>query len=121
MIPSRSSFLPQFSFRLLICVLLTLSALTAAAQSGRRSGTGSPRVAPPEVKQPEKKPDPVDQKRQDIILTSNRADAFAGIPLYFYDTVLKSCAGRLDDAQGVRVEVASKHTSRSEAIHTARA
>ena len=121
MIPSRFSFLPQFAFRLSICLLLTLFALTAVAQSGRRSGTGSPSVPPPEVKQPEKKPDPADQKRQEIILTANRGDVFAGIPLYLYDTVLKSCAGRLDDAHSVHVDVVSKHTSRSEAINTARA
>src|SRR6202171_3227017 len=124
MIPSRSSFLLQFSFRLSVCALLTLSALTAAAQSGRRSVKGSPSVATPEAKQPEKKPepsDPKDQKRQNLILTSNRGDVFAGIPLYFYDTVLKSCAGRLDDAHGGKLDVVSTHTSRSEAINTAKA
>src|SRR5712664_3470048 len=98
MIPSRSSFLLQFTFRLSVGALLMLFALSAAAQSGRRSVTGSPSVAPPEVKQPEKKPEPRDDKRQEIILTTDRGDVFAGIPLYFYDTVLKSCAGRLDEA-----------------------
>ena len=120
MIPSRSYFLAQLSFRLSVCLLLTLFALTAAGQSGRRSVKGSPSVAPPEVKQPEKKPEPKDEKRQGIIVTSNRGDSFAGIPLYFYDTVLKSCAGRLDDAHGVKVDVVSRHTSRSDAINNAK-
>ena len=121
MIPSRSSFLLQFSFRLSVSVLLTLFALSAAAQSGRRSVTGSPSVAPPEVKQPEKKPEPKDDQQQGIILTTNRGDAFAGIPLYFYDTVLKSCAGRLNDARGVRVDVVAQHTNRGDAIKSAKA
>jgi hypothetical protein len=121
MIPSNTSFLPQFSFRLSVCLLLLLTALTGAAQSGRRSTTGSPSIAPPEVKQPEKKPEPKDEKRQEIIVTSNRGDAFTGVPLYYYDTVLRACAGRLDDARAVKVEVVSKHTNRGEAINTAKA
>src|SRR5258706_372747 len=121
MIPSRSSCLLEFSFRLSVSALLTLFALTAAAQSGRRSVTGSPKVAPPEVKQPERKPEPKDDQRQGIILSTNRGDVFAGIPLYFYDTVLKSCAGRLNDARGVRVDVVSQHTNRGDAIKSAKA
>lgn len=122
MIPSRSSFLMRISFRLAVCLLSTLFALTAVAQSGRRSATGSPSVVPPEAKQAEKKPEgpKKDEKRQDIIVTSNRGDSFAGIPLYFYDTVVKSCAGRLDDARAARVEVVSRQTNRSEAINNAK-
>jgi len=121
-ISSQSGFLFQTYFRLGICALLMLFALTASAQSGRRAVTGSPSVpapTPAAAAKPEKKPE--DDKRQGIIVTSNRADAFAGVPLYLYDTVLRSCAGRLDDAHGVKVDVVTKYTSRSDAINTAKA
>lgn len=123
MIPIRTYFLRQFPLRLSVCVLLLLFALTAAAQSGRRSGTGSPSVPVPTPSpdaSTDNKSDPnKKEQRQDIILTSDRGDAFAGVPLYFYDLVLKSCAGRLDDAREVKVEVVQKHTGRSEAINNA--
>lgn len=125
MVTSHSRFLPRTSFRLSLCLLLVLSALTVAAQSGRRSVPGSPSVPAPtppaEAKQPDKTSETKDIKRQEIIVTANRADAFAGIPLYFYDTVLKSCAGRLDDSRSVRVEVVTKYTSRSDAVNAAKA
>lgn len=123
MIPSRFNFLPQFSFRLSVCSLLMLFAFVAAAQSGRRTVT--PKVAPaagatPAEKKPEAAEPAKDDKRQEIIVTSNRGDVFAGIPLYFYDSVVNSCAGRLDDAHGVKVDVVSKHTNRSDAINNAK-
>jgi hypothetical protein len=123
MIPSRKNFLPQFSFRFSVCVLVLLFALPAAAQSGRRSTTGSPSVAvptpTPDLKAEDKAADKKEQ-RQDIILSSNRGDAFSGVPLYFYDVVLQGCAGRLDDAREVKVEVVQKHTGRAEAINNAK-
>ena len=125
MIPSRVRLLPQIAFCLSLFALLLLFALTVAAQSGRRSTTGSPSVAAPtpspDAKSESTTADPnKKEQRQDIILTSNRGDSFAGIPLYFYDIVLKSCASRLDDAREVKVEVVQKHTSRSAAINSAR-
>ena len=126
MLPSRFSFLPRTSFRLSVCLLLMLAALTVAAQSGRRSVTPSPSVPAPtplaDVKQPETTAGPKkDEKRQAIIVSTNRGDVFEGVPLYFYDTVLKSCADRLDDSSNLRVDVVSKHTSRGDAINAAKA
>src|SRR5436190_9860545 len=110
MIPSRSRILLRISFRLMVCALVTLGAWTAMAQSGRRSVTGSPSVKPPEPppdpKLSEKKPVP--KERLDMIVGTNRGDAFAGIPLYFYDSVLSSCARRLDDASSLKVDVVAK-------------
>jgi hypothetical protein len=126
MIPPRSRFRLQIPFWLSVCLLLTLAALSTAAQSGRRSVTpASPSVPAPtptaDVKQPDKTAESNDIKRQVIILTTNRGDVFEGAPPYFYDTVLKSCADRLEDAGGLRVDVVSKHTSRGDAINAAKA
>src|SRR5882672_5298540 len=127
MIPSRLRFLPQLSFRLALCAALLLFALVAAAQSGRRTATGSPSVTPPAPaadakaeKKPEATESKKDDKRQDIILATDRGDSFVGFPLYFYDSVMSSCAGRLDDAHGVKVEVVSKQTNRVDAINNAK-
>ena len=122
MIPSRSRFLLRISFRFLVCALVTLGAWTAMAQSGRRSVKGSPSVKPPEPpeepKQAEKKPAPKDQL--DLIVGTNRGDVFAGIPNYFYDTVLASCARRLDDSRSVKVNVAGRSMERVYAINSAK-
>jgi hypothetical protein len=59
-------------------------------------------------------------RRQDIIVSADSGNVFGDIPPYFYDTVLMSCAGRLDDARGVRVDVVSKRTNRSDAINNAK-
>jgi len=121
---ARFKFLTRSSFRLLICIALACCALNAEAQSGRRNPTGSPSVpAPTPTPEAKEKTSEAakDVKRQEIILTTNRGDAFAGIPLYYYDTVLRSCAGRLDDSRGVKVTPVSKHTARAEAINTAKA
>lgn len=122
MIPSRSRFLLRTSFRLAVCALVTLGAWTAMAQSGRRSVTGSPSVKPPappeEPKQAEKKP-ATDQL--DLIVGTNRGDVFAGIPLYFYDSVLTSCSRRLNDSRSVKVDVVSKSMERVDAVNSAKA
>lgn len=123
MIPSKSQFLQRISFRILICALVTLVGLTAMAQSGRRSVTGSPSVKPPappeEPKQSEKKPANKDQL--DLIVGTNRGDVFAGIPNYFYDSVLTSCSRRLNDARSLKVNVVSKSMERVDAINSAKA
>ena len=122
MIPSRFGFPLRITFRLLAAALVTLFALTTMAQSGRRSVTGSPSVKPPappeEPKQSEKKAAPQDQL--DLVVGTNRGDVFSGIPLYFYDTVLNSCARRLDDARSVKVNVTSKSMERVDAINSAK-
>jgi hypothetical protein len=124
MIPSCTRSWPRVSFRLALYFLLALFALTAAAQSGRRSVSGSPSVTPPKPEADTapgvKKPEPKDAKRQDIIVSADSGNVFGDIPPYFYDTVLMSCAGRLDDARGVRVDVVSKRTNRSDAINNAK-
>jgi hypothetical protein len=51
----------------------------------------------------------------------DRAGNFASIPMYFYDTALRACAERLDDAPSVNVEVARRDMNRGEAIKRAKA
>ena len=123
MIPSRSRLLLRMSFRLSICGLVVLGALTAVAQSGRRSVKGSPSIAPPtETKEPEKKPAAADEKqRLDLIIGASRGDVFSGIPPYFSDSVLLSCSRRFSESRTVRVDVVSKALERPDAINSAKA
>jgi hypothetical protein len=124
MIPSRSRFIFQICFQLTVGVLLTLCAVAAQAQSGRRSTKppatpGVPLVV--EAKPPEKKPATSDLPKIKLIVGTSRNDVFAGVPLYIYDSVLKSCTGRLDDSHGVSVQAEMKGMARGEAVTRAKA
>ncbi len=124
MIPSRSRFSFQICFQLAFGALLTLCAVAAQAQSGRRSTKppATPGVQPAaEAKQPEKKSATSDLPKAKLIVGTSRNDVFAGVPLYFYDSVLKSCAGRLDDSSGVSVETETKGMTRGDALSRAKA
>src|SRR5467141_2604283 len=112
----------NLAIRSAVCVLFALCALTALGQSGRRlSKSPAVSVPTPEAKQPEKKPVANDQPRLNLIVGADRGDAFAGIPTYYYDSVLQSCGGRLDDSRGVRVEVTGKDMTRGDALKRAKA
>jgi len=112
----------NLAIRSAVCVLFVVSALTALGQSGRRlSKSPAVSVPTPEAKQPEKKPVANDKPRLSLIVGADRGDAFGGIPTYYYDSVLQSCAGRLDDSRGVRVEVTGKDMTRGDALKRAKA
>ena len=101
------------------CVLL-LVGVVAFAQSGRR-GSKSPSVptATPEPSPTEKKP-VTDVARIPLILGASRDDVFMGIPVNIYDSVVDSCAIRLQDASVARVQTVGNGFSRSEAIQRAK-
>ena len=51
----------------------------------------------------------------------DRYGDFSRIPLYVSSGVLRTCAGRLDDPESVRVETATRDISRADAILRAKA
>ena len=86
--------------------LLVICAITVVAQSGRRArkpstvpaSTPEASPSPTREKSPEKPPLPV-------FIGIEGRNSFTNTPLYFYDSVLKSCAERLDDRSSIKVEV----------------
>jgi hypothetical protein len=96
----------------------------AVAQSGRHVpkstpapvSTPAPAPAPTPSKAPEK-----EKARFTFVVGIDRYNGFSNIPLYYYDSVLRGCAERLDDATGVKADVARGEMSRSEAVSRARA
>lgn len=113
-----------FAFCLGVIVVIALIALSAgpvAAQSGRRA----PRSPPPAPKaQPtpeEKKPEAEPQDANTLIVGMDRSGTFSIIPMYLYDSVLRSCADRLDDSPSVKVDLTSRDMHRGDAIKRAKA
>ena len=105
-------------------VLIAFSAGTVAAQSGRRARSSSPAPAPtptPKAAPVEKKPEVETKADLSFIVGIDRAAGFTNIPSYFYDTVLRVCAERLDDSPSVDVSVANREMSRGEAVKRAKA
>jgi hypothetical protein len=103
-----------------VCLLLMLSALTVLGQSGRRGSKSPPVAVPtPEAPAPEKKPVARDQPRLNLTLGTDRVNSFSGIPTYYYDSVLESCAKRLGDSSAVRLEVVPE-MMRTDAIKRAK-
>ncbi len=101
--------------------LIVLFSLTAFSfgQSGRR-GSRSPAVSVPTPEpSPEERRPQKDERRIHLLVSANRGDVFAGIPLYLYDDVLQSCSRRLQESSAVTVELANKEMSRSDAIQQA--
>ena len=94
---------------------------SAMGQSGRRLAK-SPAVSvpTPEPKPPEKKPVANDQPQLTLVVGTDRGDVFAGVPSYYYDSVLQSCARRLNEAH-VKLEVANNEMTRGDAVKRARA
>src|SRR6266550_901565 len=121
MCPRRVQLCDHLVIGSLVGFLLVLFAVTAPGQSGRR-GSKSPAVSvpAPEVKQAEKKP-AGDELKVNLTVGTNRGDVFAGIPFSVYDAVLDGCAGRLRESSGARVDVVTKHMSRSDAGNRAKA
>lgn len=122
MFPAPAKSFDHLAVRSTVCFFFVLFALTALGQSGRRlSKSPAISVPTPEVKQPEKKPAANEHPKLNLIVGMHSGDVFSGIPLSFYDSVLESCAGRLDDSGGVHVEVVTRQMTRSDAVNRARA
>jgi hypothetical protein len=94
-----------------------------AAQSGRRAPrSSSPHPTPtPEATPEQKKPVAETKAAVSLIVGMDRGGDFASVPMYFYDTVLRACAERLDASPSVDVDVASRDLNRGEAIKRAKA
>ncbi|MDQ2937753.1 MAG: hypothetical protein M3R67_09610 [Acidobacteriota bacterium] len=95
---------------------------TISAQSGRqvRKSTPAPVATPtpeptPVAKAPEK-----EKAAITFIVGIYRYNTFSNIPFYYYDSVSRSCAERLNDASGVKADVAHGEMSRGEAINRAK-
>jgi hypothetical protein len=107
---------------IILILLFAICSITALAQSGRRAPK-SPSVP---AATPEPSPTPTAKKSLDkpalpLIVGIDRQGLFANIPLYFYDTVLQSCADRLRDEPSVSVQTGSRDVSRGEAVKRAKA
>jgi hypothetical protein len=105
----------------LTCLLLVF-ALTGFAQSGRRARKTEPL---PPVPTPEASPTPAPKKSPErpaipVSIGVNAYDSNGNIPLYFSDSVGKSCAERLSQRSNVNVDLSSRDVTRAEAIKKAK-
>ena len=102
--------------------ILALCATAAVAQSGRKNTGGSTTTAvAPSVSGPkpvEKKPEV--SKRIQLLVGTDKHQAFASIPYYLYDTVLDSCIRRLGEADIVMPTSAGGDFDRAAAIKAAK-
>lgn len=106
-----------------VFLLIAIWVGPVAAQSGRRSPKSSPAPAPtptPQATPVEKKPAAETSSRLSFIVGIDREAGFAIIPMYFYDSVLRACADRLDDSSA-KVTVANREMNRGEAVKRAKA
>jgi hypothetical protein len=121
----RCQLLHRFTFGLALTAALALATLyagTAAAQSGRRLPKSAPTPVPspqplPVENKPAEKPKPALR----FIVGIEQRGVYAATPSYLFDSVLRACAGRLDDAPLVEVDVSQRDMSRGEAIKRAKA
>jgi hypothetical protein len=123
MFSNGSNLFAKLAIGSAVCILFAMSASTVSAQAGRRLPR-SPSVTVP-TPEPTPQPQPATSSNTEprlyLIVGEDRGDLFSGIPLYYNDSVLQSCAQRLDDAHGVKVEMASKEMTRSDAVKRAKA
>lgn len=106
-----------------VAVFLLITVGPAAAQSGRRAPrSSSPAPTPtPQATPIETNPAAKISAAQSFVVGIDREAGFAVIPMYFYDSVLRACADRLDDSASVKVTVANREMNRGEAIKRAKA
>jgi hypothetical protein len=105
-----------------ICLLIILTcALTASAQSGRRSSGGSSTNTAPSVSGPkpiEKKPEKAPSLQ--LLVGIEDPSMMMNIPSYVADTVLDGCLRRLNDASEVVVTSGGRGMNRADAMHKAK-
>ena len=102
-------------------VFFACSFIAIHAQSGRRTPK-APSTATPEPT-PEAKPSPKktpDDKPAVALILGIDGDSFNNIPLYYYDSVLQSCADRLNEAPSLALDVSGKTMNRGEAVKIAK-
>jgi hypothetical protein len=113
---SLTRALPRF----LIFVFTLTCAFTVVAQSGRR-GAKSPAVPVPSPEEKTSESKPAEHLTKiPLIVGASRNDVFTGIPFGIYDSVLKSCSQRLQEASAIQVEPVNSGFSRSEALERAK-
>lgn len=98
-------------------------AANLSAQSGRRAQKG---VAATPTPEPTATPTPdKPTKKEEGVVTFlvgvDRYHGFSNIPLSYYDSIARACAGRLDDQPAVRVAFAQKDMTRADAVRKAQA
>jgi hypothetical protein len=106
-----------------VIAFVSLCSGLALAQSGRRAQKSSlPAPTPtPQATPSEKKPVAETEAGLSFVVGIDRVANFASIPMYFYDSVLRACAERLEDASSVKVNVENREMNRVEAIKRAKA
>jgi hypothetical protein len=103
------------------CLLIAFYSIAVGAQSGRRLPK-----APGSTPQPTPEPEATPKRRNtekpkvSITLGINGHEMFANVPLYFYDSVLASCADRLRDAPSVDLNVTGRDMTRGQAVRLAK-
>ena len=109
---------------LIVCLaLVSLCAIDATAQSGRRQPKPAP-AAPVPTPTPEPTPEPKTQAKKSelgFIIASERYSGIENYPFSYYDAVMAGCAGRLRSASSATVDVAQSDISRGDAIKKAKA
>jgi hypothetical protein len=117
--------LPMLASGLALAAALALVAVlagTVLAQSGRRAPKSAPAPTPtPQDLPVEKKPAQEATFSRSFIVGIDRVGHFTNIPSYFYDSVLRACADRLDNAPSVKAEIAHRDMNRAEAVKRAKA
>lgn len=108
-----------------ILTLLGLLFICAVAVLASQSGRRAPKSTSIPAATPESSPTPTAKKSPEkpalpVILGIDAHDSFSNIPLYFYDSVLKSCGDRLSKGSAVKVEASSRDMSRGDAVKRAK-
>ena len=88
------------------------------AQSGRRAPKSAPLPSPAPEATPS--PKPIEKEKRSLIIGIDESDTFSRLPLYFYDSVLQSCARRLREGSSVKLDV-RRNMNRGEAVKRAKA
>ena len=106
-------------------VFVLSCASTDMAQSGRRARKSPPpaaEAAPEPTPTPKASPASSEKPkpRFTFLVGLDRHDAFANIPLYAYDGVLRSLVDRLDDSPVVQVNGTQSDMSRGDAVQKAK-
>lgn len=99
--------------------LITVCAVSGAAQSGRRAR--KPTVVTPPLPEPtpEVKKAPQETKPALTFIIGSDRQNFS-VPMYFTSSVVRACADRLDDAPSVRVDLVHRDMNRGEAVKRAK-
>jgi hypothetical protein len=106
------------AFYAVLCATVLLAWSTAGvAQSGRRVHKSAPLpVSTPEPTPTPEKPAEKPKPAFTFVIGMDRYGDFSRIPLYVSNGVVRTCAGRLDDSDLVKVEVVTRDISRADAV-----